>query len=111
MRQAAERLTAQFAEPIRIDRLAEQFGYSRSYFSKMFKKVNRVTPVEFLTSLRTGKARQMLRERPDLSVEQIACSVGYQDALYFSKQFRKVYGLSPSEYRKSVLRSAGDGKD
>jgi len=107
MRQAAQRLMAQFAEPVRIDQLAEQFGYSRSYFSKMFKKVNRVTPAAFLTSLRTGKARQMLRERPDLSVEQIAHSVGYQDALYFSKQFKKVHGLSPSEYRKSVLRPGG----
>lgn len=107
MRQAAEQLTAQFAEPVRIDKLAEQFGYSRSYFSKMFKQVNRVTPVAFLTSLRTGKARQMLRERPDLSVEQIAYSVGYRDALYFSKQFKKTYGLSPSEYRKSVLPAGG----
>lgn len=102
MRLAAEQLTAQFAEPVRIDRLAEQFGYNRSYFSRMFKQVNRVSPVAFLASLRVGKARQMLRERPDLSVEQIAHSVGYQDALYFSKQFRKVYGQSPSAYRKSV---------
>lgn len=107
MRQAAEQLTAQFAEPVRIEKLAEQFGYSRSYFSKMFKKANRMTPVAFLTSLRTGKARQMLRERPDLSVEQIAYSVGYRDALYFSKQFKHVYGLSPSDYRKSVVQSGG----
>jgi len=109
MRQAAQRLTAQFAEPVRVDELAEQFGYSRSYFSRMFKKVNGATPAAFLTSLRTGKARQMLRERPDLSVEQIAHSVGYGDALYFSKQFKKVHGLSPSEYRKTVI-SAGENR-
>lgn len=107
MRQAAEQLTAQFAEPVRIDKLAEQFGYNRSYFSRMFKQVNRVSPVAFLASLRIGKARQMLRERPDLSVEQIAYSVGYEDALYFSKQFRKYYGQSPSAYRKSVAHLNG----
>lgn len=104
MRQAAEQLTAQFAEPIRIEKLAEQFGYNRSYFSKMFKQVNRTSPVAFLASLRVGKARQMLRERPDLSVEQIAYSVGFRDPLYFSKQFKKHYGLSPSGYRQSLVR-------
>lgn len=47
----------------------------------------------------------MLRERRDLTVEQIASSVGLQDALYFSRQFRRFHGESPTDYRESVWHS------
>lgn len=102
VRQVAHQLTTQYAEPISIERLAESLGYSRAYFSKMFKKYNHVTPVTFLLHLRMSKARQLLRERTELTIEQIAYSVGFNDPLYFSKQFKRFYGMSPRAYRKSV---------
>lgn len=102
VRQAVQQLTTQYAEPIRIESLAEAYGYNRAYFSKMFKSFNRVSPVTFLLHLRLGKARQLLRERPELTVEQIAYSVGFQDPLYLSRQFKRYYGVSPSAYRKSL---------
>jgi AraC-like DNA-binding protein len=61
-----------------------------------------VSPITFLLNLRIDKARQMIREREGLTIEQISASVGLQDSLYFSKQFRRLYGLSPSAYRESM---------
>lgn len=107
VRQAVQQLTTQYAEPIRIETLAESYGYNRTYFSKMFKRFIRVSPMTFLLHLRLGKARQLLRERPELTVEQIAYSVGFQDPLYMSRQFKRYYGMSPSHYRKSLERLQG----
>ncbi len=102
IKQVTQQLTTQYAEPISIEALADDLGYNRAYFSKMFKSYNHVTPVTFLLHLRIGKARQLLRERPELTIEQIAYSVGFNDPLYFSKQFKRMHGQSPSAYRKSV---------
>lgn len=102
VKQVVQQLTTQYAEPIRIEELAESLGYHRAYFSKMFKKYQHVPPVTFLLHLRLGKARQLLRERKELTVEQIAYSVGFHDPLYFSKQFKRYHGLSPSAYRASL---------
>ncbi|MCD1260050.1 helix-turn-helix domain-containing protein [Paenibacillus athensensis] len=102
VQQAIHYLTTQFAEPITIEQMAEALGYNRAYLSRLFKRHTRVTPVTFLLQLRVGKARQLLRERPELTIEQIAASVGFHDPLYFSKQFRRAYACSPSEYRAQM---------
>ena len=102
VRQVVQMLTTQYAEPISIEQLADSLGYNRAYFSKMFKHYVHVSPVTFLLNMRIGKARQLLRERTELTIEQIAYSVGFNDPLYFSKQFKRFYGLAPSAYRKSV---------
>jgi AraC-like DNA-binding protein len=98
-------LSTQYAEPISMEGMAESIGYSRAYLSRVFKKHAGMTPVSFLLRLRIDKGRRMLRERRDLTVEQVASSVGLQDSLYFSKQFRRFYGESPSDYRESVWNS------
>lgn len=103
VQQALQYLSAQYAEPITIEMMAETFGYNRAYLSNLFKKHTGVSPVTFLLRLRLDKARHLLRERPELTVEQIASSVGFQDPLHFSKQFKRRYQTSPSEYRSSLL--------
>jgi AraC-like DNA-binding protein len=102
VKQVAQQLTTQYTEPISIESIAQSYGYNRAYFSKMFKVYNHVSPVTFLLNLRISKARQLLRERLELTIEQIAYSVGFNDPLYFSKQFKRFYQLSPSEYRSSL---------
>ncbi|WP_235680188.1 AraC family transcriptional regulator [Paenibacillus albicereus] len=98
-------LSTQYAEPVTMEGIAESLGYSRAYLSRVFKRSTGSTPVSYLLRLRIDKGRLMLRERKDLTVEQVASSVGLQDALYFSRQFRRFYGESPSEYRRSVWGS------
>lgn len=102
VQQAIHYLSTQYAEPITIEMMAESLGYNRAYLSRMFKRHTKVTPVTFLLKLRVDKARLLLRERLELTIEQIAASVGFYDPLYFSKQFRRWYGVSPSEYRNQI---------
>jgi AraC-like DNA-binding protein len=102
--QALHYLSTQYAEPITIALMAEAFGYNRAYLSTLFKKHTGLTPVTFLLRLRIDKARLLLRERQELTIEQIASSVGFQDPLYFSKQFKRLYGMSPTDYRDAMRR-------
>ncbi|NEW07535.1 AraC family transcriptional regulator [Paenibacillus sp. SYP-B3998] len=102
VQQAIHYLTTQYAEPITIELMAESLGYNRAYLSRLFKRHTQVTPITFLLKLRVDKARLLLRERLELTIEQIAASVGFFDPLYFSKQFKRLYGVSPSAYRNQI---------
>jgi AraC-like DNA-binding protein len=106
VRRAIGYLSAQYAEPVTIEAMAEALGYNRAYLSRVFRRHTEQTPIAFLTRLRIDHGRRLLRERPELTVEQIASSVGFRDGLYFSKQFRRLYGQSPTEYRLAVSRPA-----
>lgn len=101
-------LSSQYTHPVSIEAMAESLGYNRAYLSRIFKQKTGISPVTFLLKLRLDRAKLMLRERPDLTVEQVAASVGLQDALYFSKQFRKQHGLSPTAYRKEMAGKPAD---
>lgn len=102
--QAISYLTAQYAEPVTIEGMAETLGYNRAYLSRLFKAHTGLSPATYLTKFRVEQSRRLLRERPELTVEQVASSVGFQDALYFSKQFKRWYGHSPTEYRTIIAR-------
>lgn len=99
VRQVVGYLSAQYAEPLTIEGMAETLGYNRAYLSRLFKQHTGISPITFLTKLRVDHGKRLLRERPELTVEQIASSVGFQDALYFSKQFRRWHNQSPTDYR------------
>lgn len=104
VRQMIGYLSTQYPEPVTIEGMAETLGYNRAYLSRLFKRHTSFSPITFLTKLRVDHGRRLLRERPELTIEQIASSVGFQDALYFSKQFRRWYDQSPSEYRIEVTK-------
>lgn len=107
LQQIVHYLSTQYAHPVSIEQMAESLGYNRAYLSRLFKQRTGVSPVTFLLKFRIDKARRMLRERPELTIEQISASVGLQDALYFSKQFRRLHGQSPTAYREA-MRSFGE---
>ncbi len=100
-------LSTQYAQPVSIEQMAESLGYNRAYLSRLFKQQTGLSPVAFLLKLRMDKGRQLLRDRPELTTQQIAASVGLQDSLYFSKQFRRLYGHSPTAYR-AAIKQLGD---
>ncbi|MGZ9584818.1 helix-turn-helix domain-containing protein [Paenibacillus marinisediminis] len=103
VRQMIRMMSIQYAHPFTMEQMAGSLGYSRAYLSRLFKQVTEMSPITFLLKLRIDKGRQLLRDRPDLSVEQIAASVGLTDPLYFSRQFRRFYEQSPTQYRSSIL--------
>lgn len=105
VRQVIGYLSTQYAEPLSIEAMAETIGYNRAYLSRLFKRHTGVTPIDFLTRIRIDRGKRLLRERPELTVEQVASSVGFQDGLYFSKQFRRACGETPTGYRTRTLRA------
>ncbi|MBP1989312.1 AraC family transcriptional regulator [Paenibacillus eucommiae] len=106
MQQAIRWLTLQYTQPISIEQMANDLGYHRTYLSKIFKQFTGMAPTYFLLKLRMDRAKLLLQEQ--LTIEQVASSVGFTDALYFSKQFKKWSGLSPSEFRSQGSLNAYD---
>ncbi|WP_010273412.1 AraC family transcriptional regulator [Paenibacillus senegalensis] len=104
--QAIRWLSLQYSQPITIDMMAKALGYHRSYLSKIFKQYTGKSPSHYLLKIRMERARILLKE--PLTIEQVASSVGFSDALYFSKQFRKWYGSSPTQYRELTADPAYD---
>lgn len=84
---------------ISISKLADDYGFSRTHFSCTFKKETGYSPKQFLLNLRIEKARCLLLDT-DLDINCIAHSVGYDDPLLFSKQFKNKIGISPRNLRK-----------
>jgi AraC-like DNA-binding protein len=99
VKRAIHYLSTQYPEDISIESLAEAIGYSRAHLSRIFKRYTQTTPSTYLLRLRVDNARRLLREREELTIEQIASSVGFHDPLYFSKQFKRIYHENPTSYR------------
>ncbi len=102
-------LTLQYAQPISIQEIAHSLGYHRTHLSKIFKQYTGVSPMHFLLKIRMDRAQLLLLE--ELTIEQVASSVGYPDSLYFSKQFKKWHGCTPSDYRNNVHTRVPDYND
>lgn len=100
-RKVMKYINENYYENISIDSIAKQFNYSRNYVYTRFKKDFGVSPQEFLLNVRIEKAKHLLSRERQLSIKDIAFSVGYADALYFSRLFRQKTGVSPREYMKS----------
>jgi AraC-like DNA-binding protein len=90
-------LTLQYSRPLSIEEMAQNLGYHRTHLSKIFKQQTGMSPMNYLLKIRMERAAYLLKTEP-LTIQQIASSVGYSDALYFSKQFKKWHGVSPSVY-------------
>ncbi|SDD58378.1 two-component system, response regulator YesN [Paenibacillus sp. UNCCL117] len=84
---------------INLTLLAERFNYNSSYFSEMFKARAGKTFIQYLTDVRMAKAVQLLEETM-LGLWDIAELTGFSNASYFSSKFKKVYGMTPSDYRQ-----------
>ncbi len=85
-------------EQIHINDIASEIGIDRSYLTNIFKRTLGLSPQEYLMQYRMNKACILLQQS-DLKISVIAKEVGYNDALSFSKTFRKYKGISPSSYR------------
>lgn len=96
--QAQDYLRQNVGERISIADLAAIAGLSASHFSALFRKSSGASVLQYQTRLRMARARELL-DTTDRPVGVIARMAGYPDAYYFSRQFRHVHGISPSDYR------------
>ncbi|MEE3488226.1 MAG: AraC family transcriptional regulator [Bulleidia sp.] len=78
---------------------AEVFGYQPDYLSQLFRKVTGQTFTEKLRSIRMEEARTMLLSS-EISIEEIAGTVGFHDRSWFIRHFRQSYGMTPGAYRR-----------
>ena len=73
-------------------------GYSDVYFSKVFKQLFDDNFINYLTKIRMGRAKLLLKD-VSFNIKEVGKSVGYADSNYFTKVFKRSIGISPSEYR------------
>jgi AraC-like DNA-binding protein len=103
VKQAVQFLTLQYTQPISIEQMSGMLGYHRTHLCKLFKHATGFSPMQYLLKIRMERAERLLAS--SMTIDQIASSVGFNDALYFSRKFRKWRGQSPSEYRKALRES------
>ena len=92
-------------EPLSLGRVAEAVHTSLFYFCKLFKRVTGTNFTEYVSRVRTEKAKNLLLN-PNLRVSEIAYEVGFQSLTHFNRVFKKVAGESPTDYRKHLPGAA-----
>lgn len=91
-----------YNEKISLDQIAENMYLSPFYISKIFKSETGDAPIRHLINIRLEKAKELLEDGFEGSIQEVAALVGYDDAYHFSKLFKKRYGVAPSQVRKRV---------
>ena len=91
-----------YKDDITVEDLADKACMSKSYFYKSFKNTLGETPMEYLNSERLKQAKKLIRTTSS-KLSEIAFSTGFNSSSYFVTQFKKQEGMTPSQFRKSIL--------
>lgn len=100
---ALDYIEINYQNDISVEDIAASVGLNRKALYVVFKNLTGFAPKDYLTCYRMGKATVMLKDA-NLPIKTVAFSIGYNDQFHFSKEFKKNVGMSPSEYRREVLR-------
>lgn len=92
-----------YREDISLQDVAGAMNYSDAYFCKLFKQCFDKSFIVYLSEFRVEKAKKMLEDIV-ISVRDISAEVGYRDSNYFAKVFKRVTGVTPSEYRLKMQK-------
>lgn len=87
---------------ITVNDISNYVGINRSYLSRLFKEYKNISPQQYLTTERINTAAQYLKNT-DISIVEVAQSVGYSDYHIFNKVFHRYFNTSPSEWRKKYF--------
>ena len=101
-------IDAHYREDISMQDAAAALRYSDAYFCKLFKQCFKVNFSAYLNEYRVNKARQLMLD-PRLNMKDIGAAVGYSDANYFTRVFKRLTGQTPSEYRVAAAEKAVQG--
>jgi AraC-like DNA-binding protein len=104
MAHVASHIRKHFQRAIRIEELAKIAHLSPSQFQRVFKRTYHATPGEFVHRLRIDHACQLLRDE-NRDIASIATTCGFSTPAFFSTQFKRSSGITPSDYRRSILQS------
>lgn len=92
-------IKSNYCKPIKMSDLCELSGYSEQHLCRLFRKHLNTRPIEYVEQLRVQKAKEMLI-KTELSIIDISKIIGYDNAAYFSKLFKKNISCTPTEYRR-----------
>ncbi len=101
-------ITENFATRLRLSQIAHESAMSLSCFERTFKREMGTTYAKFLNKFRISRAAKMLAEE-NLSVSEIAYACGFTNPYHFTRMFRRIMGLSPRAYRKSLRKAFSPG--
>jgi len=108
MQAVAERIThyieIHYTEDISLQDMAEAMNYSEAYFCKLFKQYFDKSFVAYMTDFRMARAKELLANVL-INIKDVGTEVGYKDSNYFAKVFKRVTGMTPSEYRLQMLQN------
>ncbi|GAA4491427.1 AraC family transcriptional regulator [Microbacterium panaciterrae] len=99
IRAAQDYLRTNLSRPVRPHELARAVNLSSSHFASLFRQATGTNVLDYVRGLRMARARELLLTTND-SVSLIASTVGYSDPFYFAREFRRVNGTPPTEFRK-----------
>ena len=102
LQEVKEFLRSHYEEKISLDDLAGRFFINKYYLTRLFRRQYGTTISDYIFELRLSKAKQLLRFS-SFSLDEIARQCGFYDLAYFSRQFKKAEGISPSAFRKQWM--------
>ena len=101
IRKAQQYITSHIREKLSVPLVARQVDVSPSYLTALFHKNLQISPGEYIRRIKLQESKQMIREN-DLNFTEIAAALQYSTVHHFSRQFKEKFGITPTEYAKSV---------
>lgn len=98
---------AHITEHIKVEHLCKEFSIGRSHLQRIFREQTGYGAIEYFCQMRISAAKRYIRENR-MNLTDTAAALGYTSIYYFSKQFKKITGMSPSQYQKMVRSSKKD---
>ena len=102
---AIEYIHCNYANDVTVDDIAQALGITRKHLYAVFRYVFHISPKQYLIYYRMEKACKRLKTT-DQSIQEISEMVGYANPFYFSKEFKRLIGMPPSEYRKTTAQNS-----
>lgn len=106
IKEALNYVNEHYMEPIRMEEIAMASGLSESHFRRVFEETMNMKPLEYVNLIRVDKACFLI-EREDMSMEEISYRVGYQTQSSFNRNFRRLTGMSPYQWKKKKTKQEG----
>ena len=101
IRRAQQYITTHIREKLSVPLVAQQVEVSPSYLTALFHKNLQISPGEYIRRIKLQESKQMIREN-NLTFTEIAAQLQYSTVHHFSRQFKEKFGITPTEYAKSV---------
>lgn len=93
-------LKENLTKKINVETVCKHFFISQPKMNRIFKKYKNSSFIEYLTFLKIEEAKSIIQSQPNISINHLASVLGFTDNLYFSKVFKKITSLSPTQYKK-----------